>query len=41
MMFLTLAIPNLIGLYIMSSEVAKDLKEYLAKVESGEIVKTK
>tara|TARA_B100000787_G_C16184195_1_gene293629 strand:+ start:309 stop:2099 length:1791 start_codon:yes stop_codon:yes gene_type:complete len=41
MMFLTLAIPNLIGLYLMSGEVAKDLKEYLAKVKSGEIVKTK
>lgn len=41
MMFLTLAIPNLIGLYLMSGEVAKDLKEYFAKVKSGEIAKTK
>ncbi len=41
MMFLTLAIPNLIGLYLMSGEVANDLKEYLSKVKSGEISKTK
>ncbi len=41
MMFLTLAIPNLIGLYMMSGSVSKDLKEYMAKVKSGEIAKTK
>jgi len=41
MMFLTLAIPNLIGLYMMSGSVAKDLKAYMAKVKSGEIAKTK
>ena len=41
MMFLTLAIPNLIGLYLMSGSVAKDLKGYMAKVKSGEIAKTK
>ncbi len=41
MMFLTLAIPNLIGLYLMSGEVSKDLKQYMAKIKSGEIVKTK
>ena len=41
MMFLTLAIPNLIGLYIMSGEVSKDLKDYFGKVKSGEISKTK
>lgn len=40
MMFLTLAIPNLIGLYMMSGGVAKDLKEYMKKVKSGEISKT-
>ncbi len=40
-MFLTLAIPNLLGLYLMSGSVAKDLKEYYAKVKSGEIAKTK
>lgn len=41
MMFLTLAIPNLIGLYLMSGSVAKDLKVYFDKVKSGEIAKTK
>ncbi|WP_298950448.1 sodium:alanine symporter family protein [uncultured Nonlabens sp.] len=41
MMFLTLAIPNLIGLYMMSGGVAKDLKTYFAKVKSGEIPQTK
>ena len=41
MMFLTLAIPNLIGLYMMSGGVSKDLKEYMAKVKSGAITKTK
>lgn len=41
MMFLTLAIPNLIGLYIMSGSVAKDLKNYYGKVKSGEIAQTK
>jgi AGCS family alanine or glycine:cation symporter len=40
-MFLTLAIPNLLGLYLMSGSVSKDLKEYFAKVKSGEIAKTK
>lgn len=41
MMFLTLAIPNLIGLYLMSGSVSKDLKTYFAKVKSGEIPQTK
>lgn len=41
MIFLTLAIPNLIGLYLMSNSVSKDLKEYFSKVKSGEIPKTK
>lgn len=41
MMFLTLAIPNLIGLYLMSGSVSKDLKNYFAKVKSGEIPQTK
>ncbi len=40
-MFLTLAIPNLLGLYLMSGSIAKDLKVYYAKVKSGEIAKTK
>lgn len=41
MMFLTLAIPNLIGLYMMSNSVARDLKDYFGKVKSGEIPQTK
>lgn len=41
MMFLTLAIPNLIGLYMMSNGVARDLKVYFGKVKSGEIPQTK
>ncbi|MGB3591653.1 MAG: alanine/glycine:cation symporter family protein [Nonlabens sp.] len=40
MMFLTLAIPNLIGLYMMSGSVARDLKSYFSKVKSGEIPQT-
>ncbi len=41
MMFLSLALPNLIGLYLMSGEVASDLKNYLSKIKSGEIKKSK
>ncbi len=41
MMFLSLALPNLIGLYLMSGEVASDLKKYIADIKSGEIKKTK
>lgn len=41
MMFLTLAIPNLIGLYMMSGSVSKDLKEYYGKVKTNVIKKTK
>ncbi len=40
-MFLTLAIPNLIGLYLMSGEISKDLNSYFSKIKSGEIAKTK
>jgi AGCS family alanine or glycine:cation symporter len=41
MMFLTLAIPNLIGLYMMSGSVSKDLKSYYGKVKTNVIKKTK
>jgi AGCS family alanine or glycine:cation symporter len=37
MMILGMAIPNLIGLYILSSEVKDDLDKYLKKLKSGEI----
>jgi len=41
MMILSLAFPNLIGLYILSSEVKKDLVSYLKKIKSGEIKRYK
>ncbi len=41
MIFLSLALPNLIGLYLMSGEVKKDLKIYLKKIQSGEIYPSK
>lgn len=37
MMILAMSFPNIIGLYIMSGEVRKDLREYFNKVKSGEI----
>jgi AGCS family alanine or glycine:cation symporter len=37
MMILGMAIPNLLGLYILSSEVKDDLDKYLKKLKSGEI----
>ena len=37
MMILSMAVPNIIGLLIMSSEVKDDLKDYWARVKSGEI----
>src|SRR5690606_6111460 len=36
MMILTMAFPNIIGLYIMSGEVKKDLDEYTRKLKAGE-----
>ena len=41
MMILSMAVPNIIGLLIMSSEVKLDLKKYMAKVKSGDIKKYK
>ncbi|MEN8137347.1 MAG: alanine/glycine:cation symporter family protein [Bacteroidota bacterium] len=41
MMILSMAVPNIIGLLILSSEVKEDLKSYLARVRSGEIKKFK
>jgi AGCS family alanine or glycine:cation symporter len=37
MLFLTMAIPNIIGLYILSGDVRKQLKVYLEKLKSGEL----
>ena len=41
MMILSMAFPNIIGLLILSPEVYRDLKSYLARVKSGEIKKYK
>lgn len=37
MMILAMAFPNIIGLYILSGEVKKDLKAYNRKLKSGEL----
>jgi AGCS family alanine or glycine:cation symporter len=39
MMILAMSFPNIIGLYIMSGEVRRDLKEYLIKLKAGELYK--
>jgi len=41
MMILAMAFPNILGLLILSGEVKLDLKEYLNKIKSGQIKKTK
>lgn len=40
-MFFLMAIPNIIGIYIMAPELKRDLQDYLARVKSGEIVETR
>lgn len=37
MMILAMSFPNIIGLYLMSGEVKKDLNEYLRKLKNGEL----
>lgn len=37
MMILAMAFPNIIGLYLMSGEVRRDMKEYLRKLKAGEL----
>jgi len=37
MMILAMSFPNIIGLYIMSSEVREDMKIYLKRLKAGEI----
>ncbi len=39
MMILAMSFPNIIGLYIMSGEVRKDLDGYLAKLKAGQLFK--
>ena len=41
MMILSMAFPNILGLFILAGEVKDDLKDYFAKVKSGEIKKYK
>lgn len=41
MMILAMAFPNIMGLVILSPEVARDLKEYFQKIKSGEIKRYK
>jgi|TARA_R100000789_G_scaffold65665_1_gene61781 AGCS family alanine or glycine:cation symporter len=37
MMILAMSFPNIIGLYIMSSEVRNDMKIYLDRLKAGEV----
>ena len=39
MMILAMSFPNIIGLYILSGEVRKDLKPYLADLKAGKLFK--
>ena len=41
MMILSMALPNILGLFILANEVKKDLKSYMSRVKSGEIKKHK
>jgi len=36
-MFFLMAVPNIIGIYIMAPELKRDIKSYLARLKSGEI----
>lgn len=39
-MFFLMAIPNIVGIYILAPELKRDLQSYLARVKSGEIKET-
>jgi len=39
-MFFLMAVPNIIGIYIMAPELKRDIKSYLARLKSGEIKPT-
>lgn len=41
MMILSMALPNIIGLLLLSGEVRKDLKDYFKKYKAGEILRVK
>ena len=36
-MFFLMAVPNIIGIYIMAPEIKRDIKSYLSRLRSGEI----
>jgi AGCS family alanine or glycine:cation symporter len=36
-LFLSMAVPNILGLFVMSGDVKKMLNEYMAKLKSGEL----
>jgi AGCS family alanine or glycine:cation symporter len=40
-MFFLMAIPNIIGIYILAPEIKRDVASYLARLKSGEIKETK
>lgn len=40
-MFFLMAIPNIIGIYLMAPELKRDLKSYIARVKSGEVKETR
>src|SRR5690554_3498232 len=37
MMILAMAVPNMIGLYLLSGEVRRDMKDYLKRLKNGEL----
>src|SRR5690606_6014723 len=37
MMILAMSFPNIIGLYLMSGEVRKDMNDYLRRLKTGEL----
>lgn len=41
LMLFAMAIPNLIGLYILSSEIRRDVKDYVTRLKTGKMPKTK
>lgn len=41
LMLFAMAIPNLVGLYILSGEVRQDVKDYVYRLKSGKMPKTK
>jgi len=40
-MFFLMAVPNIIGIYLMAPELKRDLKSYMARLKSGEIRPTR